>query len=43
MTTLGTRRFRADILEVFEILEKYEGIDEIPFFGFSVLKLEDIQ
>jgi hypothetical protein len=42
LTTLETRRFRADMLEVFKILKGFEGIREDSFFGFSVPKLEGI-
>src|SRR5258706_15750989 len=32
LTTLETRRLRADLLEVFKILNGYEGLDESTFF-----------
>ena len=42
LTTLETRRFRADRLEVFKILKGFERIREDSFFGFCVQELEDI-
>ena len=32
LTTLETRRFRADLLEVYKIVNRLEGIDEKNFF-----------
>jgi len=31
-STLGTRRLRADMLEVYKILKGFEGTDEMKFF-----------
>jgi len=32
LTTLETRRLRADMIEVYTILGGFEGIDEVKFF-----------
>jgi len=32
LTTLETRRLRADMLEVYKILKVFEGTDEMEFF-----------
>jgi len=36
MTTLETRRIRADMLEVYKILKGFEGTDELKFFQRKV-------
>ena len=41
LTTLETRRFRADMLEVFKILKKFEGIGEDPFFRVQCTKTRE--
>ena len=38
LTTLETRRVRADVLEVFKILKGYEGINGDCFFKIQVTK-----
>ena len=43
LTTLETRRVRADMLEVFKILKGYEGINGDCFFKYSVQKQEGTQ
>ena len=35
LTTLETRRIRADLIEVFKIFNGYEGLDKLEFFRLN--------
>ena len=41
LTTLETRRVRADMLEVFKILKEYEGINGDCFFRIQLTKTRE--
>jgi len=38
LTTLESRRMRADLIEVFKMLKRFEGIDEKLFFKRHISK-----